>query len=219
MAALASKGEKRKIDNLLENDCILCGKECDEDKSDLSLDAWNSVKSCAQKWIGLDRFTTVHETVNWENGPKGVYFHKWCRVAMANAMKLQQAVKRKMNKDAETSNDISVESSVTLTSPQRFSRSNTGILHSNELCVWCMKPDDKKHPERNQWYNISSKDAWNAFKGHTIFLEKGEMRDRILKIIDSTTDPFATEIHYHETCWKRYTHRKYDYDLDEFNLH
>ena len=47
-------------------------------------------------------------------------------------------------------------------------------------------------------------DAWYAFKMHTMFLQDSKMRDRILMLIDAIPDPFALEIGYHRSCWKKY---------------
>ena len=52
----------------------LCNKECDEDRSNLSLDAWERMKVKAQEWKGLRKFGTIYDSVDWEAGPKGVFF-------------------------------------------------------------------------------------------------------------------------------------------------
>ncbi len=36
------------------------------------------------------------------------------------------------------------------------------------------------------------------------------MHDRILAVIAATLDPFATEIYYHRSCWKKYTRQTYE---------
>ena len=80
-----------------------------------------------------------------------------------------------------------------------------GHVHNPWLCTWCKEPPDYKHPDRrkgiNKFYRISSEDAWRSFKRHTITLEDQEMRKRINVLIESTSDPFASDIRYHEGCW------------------
>ena len=32
--------------------------------------------------------------------------------------------------------------------PSRMSRNSAGSIHNKDLCIWCMKPEDKKNPGR-----------------------------------------------------------------------
>ena len=67
-----------------------------------------------------------------------------------------------------------------------------------------MMPEDTKHKDRTgAWLLLSYKPAWNTFINHTVTLEDSDMRDRINRLIDSTSDPFAAEIRYHRNCWKK----------------
>ena len=44
--------------------------------------------------------------------------------------------------------------------PKRL-RSSTGIVHDKNLCVWCMKPQDERPPERTgRWLLISYTSSW-----------------------------------------------------------
>ena len=46
------------------------------------------------------------------------------------------------------------------------------------------------------------------------------MRDRILAVIDAVNDPFASEIRYHRSCWKKYIRPLYDSEeCDDSKLH
>ncbi len=68
-----------------------------------------------------------------------------------------------------------------------------------------MKPEDTKHPEQTgKWLLLSYTASWNAFRSHTIVLQDDSMRDRINCLINSITDPFASEIRYHQKCWLKY---------------
>ena len=52
------------------------------------------------------------------------------------------------------------------------------------------------------------------------FLEDIEMRRRISCLIDSTNDPFASDIMYHKTCWSRFVVncKLDDDDMQKINL-
>jgi len=83
-----------------------------------------------------------------------------------------------------------------------------------------MRPEDKKHPGRklNTLYLLNQEKAWNVFKQHTVLLDDMDMRDRILKLIDATPDPFAAEIRYHHHCWLKYiTNNKINDERHELN--
>ena len=67
-----------------------------------------------------------------------------------------------------------------------------------------MKPEDQKHPGRDKWHTMEQMEAWYAFRCHTVHLEDQDMRDRLLTFIGSTSDPFAVEIRYHRSCWRKY---------------
>jgi hypothetical protein len=46
------------------------------------------------------------------------------------------------------------------------------------------------------------------------------MRDRILAVTDSTTDPFASEISYHRSCWKKFIRPLYEAGTEsDFKVH
>ena len=66
---LSPPSKQRK--NEESHQCILCGQECDEDKSNFSLVAWENLKETAFSWRYLDIFGDVHGEVDWEAGPAG----------------------------------------------------------------------------------------------------------------------------------------------------
>ena len=83
-----------------------------------------------------------------------------------------------------------------------------------------MKPEDTKHPGRDRWCLIQCDDAWHTFRNHTVYLEDAAMRDHILTVIANTTDPFAAEIRYHRSCWKKYISPIYHEDKNSTqNIH
>ena len=82
-----------------------------------------------------------------------------------------------------------------------------------------MKPEDTKHPGRDRWCLLQQRDAWHAIKNHSRYLEDGSMRDRILTVIANTTDPFAVEIRYHCSCWKKFISPIYENNNSMPNIH
>ena len=97
--------------------------------------------------LGLDKFGNVYEDVDWESGVYGVYFHKLCKTNFSNARKLEQAKNRlqKLNIQKEAANVEQQELASTSAQDKRSSR-KSGLVHDKLLCVWCMKPENKKHP-------------------------------------------------------------------------
>jgi len=71
-------------------------------------------------------------------------------------------------------------------------RSSTGMVHNKNVCVWCMEPEDGKHPGR--WVRLSYTLAWNVFRSHTVVLQDNAMRVCINCLIDSISDPFSIEV-------------------------
>lgn len=130
--------------------CIICNEECDENKSNLSLPAWERLQEKTKDWKGLAKFGTVHETVDWQVGPQGVFFHKRCRAALASQRSLDQATRQKEEENGqmqETEADPAQQleqQQEQQPGPSRCSRSK-GPIRDKNLCVWCMKAADKKH--------------------------------------------------------------------------
>ena len=93
---------------------------------------------------------------------------------------------------------------------KRRCRSTTDVLHDPHLCLWCMQGKDDKHKDRSKarFFIISSYSAWYRFKRHVTYLDDEDMKERIVRLIDSTEDPFAAEIRYHEKYWLKYTNIK-----------
>ena len=80
------KGKRGRGEN--QNRCILCNEECDEDRSNLSPEAWDRLKDKAEEWKDLRKFGAVYYSVDWEAGPKGTFFHKSCRASLGSHGKL-----------------------------------------------------------------------------------------------------------------------------------
>ena len=104
-------------------------------------------------------------------------------------------------------------------SKKRLRSSMEGPLYDKTKCVWCMKGEDVKHPDRvnSNLSRISTHSAWQRFKRQPLLIqENSQLSDRLSRLIDSISalsDPFASNIHYHRSCWQKYiSHREIDYD-------
>lgn len=187
--------------------CILqCEKPCKSSDAidNLSKEAWEKLRLKALNWKGLDRFGHVYDTVDWDLGPIGKHMHANCRLDISSSDKLNRSKSRQQKREKDSESPDHPECPDHQPATKR-PRSNVGIVHEKDLCVWCMKPEDTKHSERTgKWLLISYITAWNVFKSHIIVLQDDKMRDRINRLIDSVTDPFSTEIRYHHKCWLKY---------------
>ena len=188
--------------------CLLqCQKPCDASNAidNLGKEAWEKLKLKAFNWKGLDMFGNVYDTVNWQQGPSGKHVHGNCRFGISSSDKLNRAKTRQQKRERDSASHECQDDHDLAGPAPKCLRSSVGIVHNKNLCVWCMKPEDTKHPERTgKWLLISYIPAWNVFKSHTVVLQDDAMRDRINRLIDSITDPFSTEIRYHHKCWLKY---------------
>ena len=175
MSKPLQKGRKRRSEDSAVGSCILCQLDCDEDRSNTGIQAWTNLQEHAKQWIGLDTFGSIHQDVVWENGPKGIYFHQSCKITLFSDRKLQQALSRKHKSETEAIESTQMESDPSasqapLEDGMRTTRSSTGLIHEKNLCIWCMKPKDEKHPSRDKWHIMQQLDAWYAFRCHTLYL-------------------------------------------------
>ena len=157
----------------------------------------------------MNRFSDVYENVNWDAGPNGIYFHKLCKTGMQNKRKIEQAKKRVEKADKLATPEENVPNNLNNVNVNKRLTRQVGSLHEKHLCIWCMKPGQKKHGGEPLSL-IQSCSAWNTFRNHTIHLKDEDMRNRLLALIAATPDPFATEIYYHRSCWKRKVKPVYD---------
>ena len=108
------------------------------------------------------------------------------------------------------------------TPPKKRLRSSVnGLLHDPKKCVWCRNGPDERHPDRktSKCHRIGNNQAWIAFKRHTITIDDDEaLKDRLNKLIETTTDPFAADILYHKACWNKYISYKQLTDSDKLHL-
>ena len=131
--------------------CILqCGTLCENNDNNslfnISLDRWETIKKQSKLWKGLDKFSDVFDSVDWDNGPAGKCMHDSCRLKIMTNKKLQQAIKRKEKQDKQSIHESEEASSSQSEEPMsKCLRSSLGVIHEKYLCVWCRKDHDTKH--------------------------------------------------------------------------
>ena len=80
-------------------------------------------------------------------------------------------------------------------------------IHRRFLFRWDKRGAYKTSDRNKKVLLLSTVDAWNKFKLHTVNLEDEVMRERLDTLIASIPDSqtsFGVEIHYHRRCWRKY---------------
>ena len=65
---------------------------------------------------------------------------------------------------------------------------------------------------------IEQSSRWQDFKRHVLFLKDTNMQRRITYLVDSTPDPFTTDILCHKSCWTEHILRKLNNRLEDSPL-
>ena len=74
-----------------------------------------------------------------------------------------------------------------------------------------MKGDDtSQHPGHDKFFKISEDKFWKKFKASVMYVEDPDVKLRLQTCVDSTPDPFSTEIWYHDSCRKEYLRPIYE---------
>lgn len=90
-------------------ECVLkCAKPC-ESSDNINQGKWDSLKSIAKNWSGLDKFGHVHTTTSWQDGPGNHYIHQSCYISISSSDKLEKA-RRCKNKENDFSQCSSLKS-------------------------------------------------------------------------------------------------------------
>ena len=159
-------------------ECVLkCGKPCNDTET-VSPVRWESLKEKSKNWTSLDKFGNVHNETDWNNGPAGYYMHDLCYVTVSSTSNLQKSIKCKEKRcssqilASEQSNDD--DNPGALPSPKRLRSSMGGPLHDKTKCVWCIKGEDLKHPNRakSKLSRIGTNSARRRFKRHPVLIQE-----------------------------------------------
>ena len=71
-------------------ECILkCGNPCT--KSDtIGEQKWETLKNHSKKWIGLEPYSDIYNTTNWDTDRKSHYCHRTCLAKIAETKRLER---------------------------------------------------------------------------------------------------------------------------------
>ena len=109
-------------------------------------------KNCILDWQGFEKFGSVYEDVNMKPGepPVDLYFYKLpCKANFSSQRKLQQARNMKRTEeDKDKKEPVDQEKPLP---PMQQKESNTRThsntvttpVHNKNVCVWCLKEEDK----------------------------------------------------------------------------
>ena len=205
---------------MMEYSCILqCGKNCKSTEI-ISAERWKQLEAKTKDWKGLDKFESIFESTQWEQGAEEFYMHHNCYLTLSSSRKLKQTLKRKEKENTETTSKglehcDENEEECPPSTPKRLRSSLGGPIHSKDKCIWCMIGADSKHPNRKtgKLFRISTKSGWREFRRHTIYVKEDLLRVRLSKLIETTSDAFAADIMYHHSYWmKHITNSQIDAD-------
>lgn len=212
-------------------ECVLkCGNPCHPSDT-ISQGKWETLHSKANNWRDHGKFGDVYNTTLWEDGPGSRYVHKTCYLSISSTLKLERARRRSKNENdlaqlssQKSSSEMQAQAEPEGPSPPKRLRSSVcGPLHINTKCVWCMQGADTKHPgrARGKLCRLNTYSAWQAFKRHTVLIEDEDLRDRLNRLVISTTalsDPIANYIKYHPECYRKYISNVYFKPGDAIHL-
>ena len=122
--------------------------------------------------------------------------------------KLAQSISQTSSSETQVGNSQCDYETDGQLSPKRLRSSIGGSLHDKTKCVSCKQGVDKT-PDRTKgkMFRLNTQSAWMAFKRHTVLIEDRELTDRLSLLVESTSaipDPFANDIMYHHSCWRKY---------------
>jgi hypothetical protein len=208
--------KKRKVENTHQTTpCAICSNPCDEKQKLPDSESWEEFRKTAEKWEEVrGKYSGVHSTISWSTGAEGVFWHKNCKWQMMNKKTLEQATRR--FNDTRSSSSIAFECSTSSICEQSISsgasntRLSTGIIHDKERCIWCRKQWDAKNSGRDSFRTLGQLSTWYKFRASVLHLQDEEMRARLQILVDSTPDPLAAHICYHDSCFKKYMRPAYD---------
>ena len=130
----------------------------------------------ASQLKGLDKYSNVYCSVDWEEASVGLLWHNSCKIEICGERKLQQALNRKRKNDAKA---VKAEVQIERLSvpPGKATRQSVGVVHQKNLCIWFMKEDDSsKHPKRDKFYKICEGKFWKKFKASVMYVQDPELK-------------------------------------------
>ena len=142
--------------------------------------------------------------------------HDLCYITNSSSKHLEKSRKQKekesdivLSSNQILSSEICEDEPESFLSPKHLRSSVGGPLHDKTKCIWRLKGEDLRHPNRpkSKLFRINTNSAWQTFKCHAVLIEDRELRDRLTRLVESTSvlsDVFVMDIMYHHPCWLKY---------------
>ena len=192
--------------------CVLqCPASCSPSNciDNITKKKWETIKEKSSAWKGLNKFGNVHDEVNWDNGPKGLYMHDNCYITLNNPRKLIQSQNKRKKSDIRSRQNDYTENAASLSEPEcsasKKLRSATGLLHERDKCVFCRMGRRKKGDYNSKFLRLSTEQAWDKFRICPMHIKDEAKRERLERLISSIPDfksAVALEIDYHRNCYQ-----------------
>ena len=107
--------------------CILCCQPCNELEKVIKVVDYENLKFKASKWKGLDKYSKVYASVEWEGSSADIFvWHKSCQIEICRERKLQQVLNRK-KKWRKSSKQVQIEHPSA--PPRKTTCQSDGITH------------------------------------------------------------------------------------------
>ena len=189
------------------NQCILCNDFCDEKQKVPNPEHWYQFKENAIKWRGLDKYGTAADTIDWDSGPLGKYWHKSCKAELGGERKLNQAIARS-RKVADEIVDEKADEKVAQPShddERPATRKSIGVVHDSSLCIWCMSGCNKRKPgKRGELHQVVNQKTWQRITASVPLLKNSTIRTRMEVLVNGTIEPLRAGMKYHSKCYLDY---------------
>ena len=199
------------------NNCFLCHGDCVLCERKITETVFNNIKENSEKLKGIGKFANVYDGTTWDSNIE-LYVHNNCKLDISSTRKLEIAKRQSFMSERipSTSTDIDEQH----IQAKKWRRSS-GPIHQPKLCIWGLKPEDTSHKDRtnSKLHLIDHKQSWDKFRHHSVHLEDEEMRARIVTFIETCDDPYAVEVRYHASCWKKcITYKEMNIPLQNIRL-
>ena len=184
--------------------CILCHDPCDEKQKLPQDEHWLQFKENVSKWRGLDKYGTAADSIEWDTGPLGKFWHKGCKAEVCGERKLKQAIARSKKVSQVVADEKTVQPDCS-GDERPATRKSIGPVHNSSLCIWCMTGYNKKKPDkRDELHLVVNRSTWQRIVASVPLLKDDAKRARLEVLVNGTTEPLRAGIKYHSKCFLDY---------------
>ena len=184
--------------------CILCHDSCDEKQKLPQDEHWLQFKENVSKWRGLDKYGTAADSIEWDTGPLGKFWHKGCKAEVCGERKLKQAIARSKKVSQVVADEKTVQPDCS-GDERPATRKSIGPVHNSSLCIWCMTGYNKKKPDkRDELHLVVNRSTWQRIVASVPLMKDDAKRARLEVLVNGTTEPLRAGIKYHSKCFLDY---------------